>query len=322
MSAKKTTKPAPKAAKKPAAKPAPKATKKPAAKPAPKAAKKPAAKPAPAKPAAAKKPAAKPAPAKPAAAKKPAPAKKSETAAKSVQKAAKKPAAKAVEVSKPAAAAVSPAPVELERRQETADRKAAAKVPPKIMSRPQIKNPPPLSQESIEQFEAEREEQCKVALQIALRMKQRHQKEAQLQEEKPSIKLSRRPTTRAAGKNTAKFPDADLKRFRKSLLEIRDALLGRSGALKTAALERNDERTAEDDDGTDAFMRLQALGQVGDQNRTIAQIDEALRKIEDGSYGVCEMCGQLIRKQRLEHLPFARTCMECQSEVEKPFGSR
>jgi len=97
---------------------------------------------------------------------------------------------------------------------------------------------------------------------------------------------------------------------------------GQSGALRNAALEQTDERTAEDDDGTDAFMRLQALGQVGSQNATIQKIDDALHAIDDGTYGVCEVCGQLIRKQRLLHLPFAHTCMECQSVLEHPFGGR
>ena len=244
---------------------------------------------------AAKKPAAKPAAKKPAA-----------------KKPAAKPAAKKQPAKKPEPA----------KSQEAAPAKKSNKVPPKIVSRPSIKNVPAPTPEQLDRMDAEQAEQRKIATAIALRMKKRMQAEEAKQTAAPEIKLSRRPTTRAAGKNTVKFPDADLERFRRNLLELREALQGKSGALKFAALERDDERTQEDDDGTDAYMRLQALGQVGDQNRTIAQIDEAIHKIDDGTYGVCEMCGQLIRKQRLEHLPFARTCMECQSEVEKPFGTR
>ena len=273
-------------------------TKKPAAKAAKPAAKKPAAKKPAAKKPAVKKPAAK----KPAAKK---PVSKKPAAKKAEPKKAVKPAV----AKKPAAA---PAPV----------KKPSAKVPPKIVSRPSVKAMPTISPEQLDKMDAEQAEQRKIAMAIALRMKKRMQAEESKQVAPPEIKLSRRPTTRAAGKNTVKFPDSDLNRFRKNLLELRESLQGKSGALKFAALERDDERTQEDDDGTDAFMRLQALGQVGDQNRTIAQIDEALHKIEDGTYGVCEMCGQLIRKQRLENLPFARTCMECQSEVEKPLGTR
>ena len=276
-------------------------TKKPAKKAAKPAAKKPVAKKPVAKKPAAKKPAAKKPAAKKAEPKKPA---------------AKKPAAKKAEPKKVVKPAVAKKPA------DAPVKKPSAKVPPKIVSRPSVKAIPMISPEQLDRMDAEQAEQRKIAMAIALRMKKRMQAEESKQVAPLEIKLSRRPTTRTAGKNTVKFPDADLNRFRKNLLELREALQGKSGALKFAALERDDERTQEDDDGTDAFMRLQALGQVGDQNRTIAQIDEALHKIDDGTYGVCEMCGQLIRKQRLENLPFARTCMECQSEVEKPLGTR
>ena len=48
----------------------------------------------------------------------------------------------------------------------------------------------------------------------------------------------------------------------------------------------------------------------------LAKIDEALHRIDDGTYGICNICGQLIRKARLQHLPFAHACMECQNEME------
>ena len=72
----------------------------------------------------------------------------------------------------------------------------------------------------------------------------------------------------------------------------------------------------EDEDGSDAQLRLQSLNQVDSQNRLIRKIDEALRRIENGTYGVCEECGQLIRKPRLLNMPFVHTCMECQSAME------
>ena len=51
--------------------------------------------------------------------------------------------------------------------------------------------------------------------------------------------------------------------------------------------------------------------------------DEALARIQEGTYGICEICGQLIRKPRLLNLPFVHTCMECQSAMEEnPMGMR
>ena len=131
-----------------------------------------------------------------------------------------------------------------------------------------------------------------------------------------AIKLSKRPTSRSRVEATLRFPDSDLAQFRKALLALRRTIVGKTATLKTNALEQTIDRAGEDEDGTDSFMRLQNLGQVGEQNKVLQKIDEALHRIEDGTYGICEVCGQLIRKPRLQHLPFAHTCMECQSEME------
>ncbi len=131
-----------------------------------------------------------------------------------------------------------------------------------------------------------------------------------------TVKLSKRPTSRSKNGETLRFPDSDLAQFRKTLLALRQTIVGKTATLKTNALEQTIDRAGEDEDGSDSFMRLQNLGQVGEQNKTLQKIDEALHRIEDGTYGICNVCGQLIRKARLQHLPFAHTCMECQNEME------
>ena len=157
------------------------------------------------------------------------------------------------------------------------------------------------------------------AFSFAEMMKRQHREsEEQKKSEASAIKLSRRPTTRAKGKNTQQFPAADLAEFRKRLILLRQEALGQSATLRTNALEQTDDRGGDDEDGSDAFMRLQNLSQVDSQNKVIQMIDEALHRIADGTYGICDMCGQLIRKPRLMNLPFVRTCMECQSEMENP----
>ena len=131
------------------------------------------------------------------------------------------------------------------------------------------------------------------------------------------IRLSKRPTTRAQGKTTNKFPANDLRDFRKRLLAARTAALNGMTAMKATGFNESDDHEADGGDGTNQTLRLQALGQMGNINRTIQQIDEALHRIDDGSYGVCTSCGQLIRKPRLLNQPFVLTCMECQSEMER-----
>ena len=130
------------------------------------------------------------------------------------------------------------------------------------------------------------------------------------------VKLTKRPTSRAKGSASLRFPDADLAQFRKSLVALRHSIVGKTATLKTNALEQTIDRAGEDEDGSDSFMRLQNLGQVGAQNKTLQKIDESLHRIDDGTYGICSVCGQLIRKARLQHLPFAHTCMECQRAME------
>lgn len=124
--------------------------------------------------------------------------------------------------------------------------------------------------------------------------------------------------TQAKKKKKAKhhFSAADLLAFKKELLALRDKIQGRSGHMKNAALKGVDDINPEED-GTDAFLRLQTLDQVRSQHIDLVHINEALKAIEDGTYGVCCNCGELIRKQRLAVLPFAKNCIKCQSEIER-----
>lgn len=137
-------------------------------------------------------------------------------------------------------------------------------------------------------------------------------------------KAAVKPAAAPADAKKPRFSKADLDQFRIELLAMRARITGQSGAMRTAALQRNDESNPEED-GTDAFMRLQTLEQVSSQQQIITNIDEALHAIEKGTYGVCDMCGDLINKPRLTVLPFAKNCITCQSEVERarrPGGRR
>jgi RNA polymerase-binding transcription factor DksA len=113
-----------------------------------------------------------------------------------------------------------------------------------------------------------------------------------------------------------RFSKEDLKDFLRELLALRDRITSQSGAMKSAALQRNDEVNLEEE-GTDAFMRLQTLEQVGTQQGMVIKINEALDAIAKGMYGVCDNCNELISKARLAVLPFARTCIRCQAEMEQ-----
>ncbi|OVE74195.1 hypothetical protein BVX94_01115 [bacterium B17] len=71
------------------------------------------------------------------------------------------------------------------------------------------------------------------------------------------------------------------------------------------------------EDGTDAFDRQFALNIISSENDALFEIDEALRRLDGGTYGGCEECGCIIDVPRLAALPFVRMCIKCQSEAEK-----
>ena len=233
---------------------------------------------------------------------------------------AAKPAAKKAVVAKPAAkkaAEKKPAATKAVAKKPTAAGSADAKneAPHKPITVVKKATKPP--QKKPEESEAFENQSRDFAFSFAEMMKKQHREsEEQKKSETSTIKLSRRPTTRAKGQNTQQFPAADLAEFRKRLILLRQEALGQSATLRTNALEQTDDRGSEDEDGSDAFMRLQNLSQVDSQNKVIQKIDEALHRIAEGTYGICEVCGQLIRKPRLMNLPFVHTCMECQSEME------
>ena len=104
--------------------------------------------------------------------------------------------------------------------------------------------------------------------------------------------------------------------FKKMLLRLRERLSGQISSLKSASLTRADSVYSEED-GTDAFDRQFALTLASSENESVLEIDEALRRLEEKSYGVCESCGDNIKKPRLQALPFVRKCIRCQSEEEK-----
>ena len=76
-------------------------------------------------------------------------------------------------------------------------------------------------------------------------------------------------------------------------------------------------RTHLADLGTDSFEQSADLGLAEQISRTIADVDRALDRIEEGTYGVCRGCGKAISIERLEAIPSAARCAQCQSAVER-----
>lgn len=71
------------------------------------------------------------------------------------------------------------------------------------------------------------------------------------------------------------------------------------------------------DDATRTYNRQVMLNLSEQERSQLARVEEALKKLTDGRYGVCEECEEPIPIKRLEIVPFAKFCVECKSKMEE-----
>jgi RNA polymerase-binding transcription factor DksA len=76
------------------------------------------------------------------------------------------------------------------------------------------------------------------------------------------------------------------------------------------------------DAGTDAMEREKAFLFASVEGRKEREIVEALQRIYDGTFGVCETCGQPIARARLEAVPYVRLCVSCKQKEEQASRSQ
>ena len=117
----------------------------------------------------------------------------------------------------------------------------------------------------------------------------------------------------------------DTERFRTALLEERErvekALANlrdeHPGSLDDEVEEgvQNDNHLAETATATLGREIDYTLGE--NSGEVLSQIDSALRRIEEGTYGVCESCGREIAAERLDAYPWAALCIDCKREAER-----
>jgi RNA polymerase-binding transcription factor DksA len=119
----------------------------------------------------------------------------------------------------------------------------------------------------------------------------------------------------AAKPKPKKLSAAQKKEIRDMLLAMRDRLQGQITALRGDSLVRDDD-VITGEDGSDFFERQFALNIASSEHDSVVEIDEALRRLDEGTYGACEECGELIESPRLRALPFVRRCIRCQSHNE------
>jgi DnaK suppressor protein len=114
--------------------------------------------------------------------------------------------------------------------------------------------------------------------------------------------------------------------FRKLILEKREKLMKEIGYLESEVMTATTKDSSGDlssysfhmaDQGTDAEEREKAFLLASREGRYVYHLNEALRRIDDGSYGKCAVCGRQIHKERLKAVPHATKCITCKSKEER-----
>src|SRR5207245_10226887 len=111
---------------------------------------------------------------------------------------------------------------------------------------------------------------------------------------------------------------AELAKFYQRLLELRDQLLRQmNGLAKESAQEMAGYSLHMADSGTDNFDRDFALSLLSSDQDAIYEIEEALKRIEKNTYGICELTGKPIPRSRLEAIPWTRFTVTAQAQLER-----
>jgi DnaK suppressor protein len=132
-------------------------------------------------------------------------------------------------------------------------------------------------------------------------------------------------TVQLLGKNhRERRLDPFTRQQKEKLLQLRDAMVDSMAGVAQDTLRSRAEGSEasafgmhQADAGSDAYDRDFALSLLSQEQDALYEIDQALKRIELGTYGVCEMSGKAIPRARLEAIPFARFTVECQSQLEK-----
>ncbi len=142
---------------------------------------------------------------------------------------------------------------------------------------------------------------------------------------KRNSKITESPAAVLLGLNhREKKLDPFVRKQKQNLLQLRDAVVDSMAGVAEGTLRSRAEGSEasafgmhQADAGSDAYDRDFALSLLSQEQDALYEIDEALKRIEIGTYGKCEMSGKPIPRARLEAIPFARFTVECQSQLEK-----
>lgn len=135
---------------------------------------------------------------------------------------------------------------------------------------------------------------------------------------RPAAKAAPKVAEKAAPKAVEKAPKDPLEKYRKRLVVKQEELLHDLSRNRQVTDESVDEQ-AQDmvDRATSAYTREFAFSLSESDRRTLLLIDQALLRLDQGTYGTCVHCQGHVQEKRLEAVPWARHCLECQELQDK-----
>jgi RNA polymerase-binding protein DksA len=123
-----------------------------------------------------------------------------------------------------------------------------------------------------------------------------------------------------------KFTKSDLKEFKKIVLKKKEEILNDLKHISDDTLRKSQKEASGDISGytyhmadvaTDNYDREFSLGLASGERKSLYELDDALKRIEEGTFGICDDCKFSITKIRLKAVPSARLCIKCQQKREK-----
>jgi DnaK suppressor protein len=117
-----------------------------------------------------------------------------------------------------------------------------------------------------------------------------------------------------------KLNSRDLESYKELLTQLRREMSGDISSLEADAFSTDGDRLSVDnpaDIGSESFAQEFSLELLQRDEATLAEIDEALDRVNSGAFGQCEGCEEPIPRVRLNAVPYARFCLDCQRKAER-----
>ena len=123
-----------------------------------------------------------------------------------------------------------------------------------------------------------------------------------------------------------KFSKSNLKEFKKIVLKKKEEILSDLKHISDDTLRKSQKEASGDISGytyhmadvaTDNYDREFSLGLASSERKSLYELDDALKRIEERTFGLCDDCKSSITKIRLKAVPSARLCIKCQQKREK-----